>query len=306
VLVASVPARAVVDTFQHVYTPPTESAPLVYLPMYDLDLPSEMRCTDAEGLIDASIMNAAVAISAQDPEHPPLLRIDPERISINSTGVVCQQDNLRNFDPIALAARIRATIDSNYPGRRIRVLAVYANNLDLELPLPLLQSFDTLRASFSGSATVSQQLAVFAIAPMRASESLMADFRIPFLGTEEPAFAPTVASALGALWPFRTVLHNEHTVVPLLSSAEVGKYGLYRICNATAPIVPLGTSSIADGVLRPGPEGPAYTVPLPMQVLEPPTAFSPPSVTVRWQGCRSLCDRAVPEQTLIWTQEGPC
>jgi hypothetical protein len=306
VLAMSVPARAIVDTFQHVYTPPTESAPLVYLPMYDLDLPSEMRCSDAEGLIDSSVMNAAVSVSANDPEHPPILRLDPQRISVNTAGVLCQQDDSRNFDPIALAARIRSALDAKLPGRRARVLAVYANNLNLELPVPLLQSFNTLRASFPATSTSAQQLALFAIAPTRAVVSLMPDQGVDFVGTEEPAFGPIVAAGLGAVWPFRTVLHNDQTVVPLLAAAEIAKYGLYRICSASAPISPIGSSSITQGILRPGPVGPAYTVPLPAQVLQPPVHFDPPSVQVRWQGCRALCDRALPDQALIWTMEGPC
>jgi hypothetical protein len=250
-------------------------------------------------------MGAAVSISAQDPEHPPLLRLDPERISVGPTGVVCQQDNSRNFDPIALVLRIRSTLNTHFPGRRARVLAVYANNLDLELPVPLLQSFDKLRMLFSGSSTAAQQLSLFAIAPTRAVGSLMPDFEVAFLGTEEPAFAPTVGTALAALWPFRTVLHTDSTIVPMVAAGEVGKYGLYRICSSTMPIFALGTI-VSQGILRPGPEGPAYTVPLPDQVLEPLTSFDPPSVKVRWQGCRAFCDRAVPDQTLVWTREGPC
>jgi hypothetical protein len=276
--------RAVTHPFQHVYTPPVEIAPLVYLPLFDLEISSSARCTEAEGLIDSAVMDSALAIGGD------ILRIDPLRIA-ESSGVPCRQDPERRLDAPSLAARIDAALDMALPGRRVRVLLVYANNLALPLPSGLVGDIAALEASFSPMSSPDRQIALFAIAPSGPSMQLSPDLQIAFGATEETAFKDAIAGALSGLWPFKTLLHTDQTVVPL-SAGAAAPFLLYKVCDANGQVHPLGVSS-GEAFVPPA-LGPAYTVSLPAQVLVPSMTFVVPSVQVNWEGCSALCDRPAP------------
>lgn len=304
----TVRAGAVVRTFQHTYVPPTELSPLVYLPIFNLELPSEARCTEAQMLVGSAIRDAAIDIAASVTGGG-----TPHELSVvdlaTKDGAPCRQLDAAWFDADALHQQVLDALRSAYgPEQRVRVVVVYVTNLRVPTPPTLSSAFTLLRARFA----IDERYADFvvAIAPEEAVAALDSDRVIPWLATEEPTFRQSIRSELATSWPFKTSVHTSATVVPLTSDEDPVDVLYYRICGAVT-LRPLGTpvfgSALGDP-LAPPPEGPAYVVDLPDQTLEPAQTFVAPAVRVRWEGCEDLCDRPVPGDPsgLPWLMTNGC
>jgi hypothetical protein len=303
---ASVPARALILSFDHVYSPPVETSPFVFLILFDLEIPNEGRCAEAEQLLVAAIRDAAIEIATRMETPSEVRMLEPVRIAVRD-GVPCRQLNERRLDPV-LPDRVAAQIDALFgPDRRVRLLLAYVSNLDLAPPPELVADFASLRARFDPALSSRRAISIVSIAPERAATPLDADLEIPFSATAEPAFRDSIRDTLRSLvWPFRTVLHTNQTVVPLIAEEDRARFQLFRICSASLPIEPAGER--VEAVFRPEDGVPGYRVPLQAQILEPPPSFAVPSVRVRWQGCEGLCDRAAPGHTgsSSWVTEEGC
>jgi hypothetical protein len=299
----SVGARALVSNLQHVYTPAVEVSPLVFLPLFDLDLPTEQRCSEAEDLVRTAVLDAATAIASNQAMMmmgAEVQMLDPLQIA-TSQGVLCKQTNDRTFDGAAEAAAVLDALDRAYgPTRRVRVLLVYAENLDLEVPPALGGAINDLRRAISAAPSRDQLL--FAIAPDSTMSSVAADRSTPWLSTEEPTFHDAIQGLLDGIWPFKTVVHTDSTVVPLVAEADKGRFIEYRLCQPPATVIALGAAKAGTTVLIPGPFGPSYTVSLPPEVLRESAGFMVPSVTVDWQGCEGLCNLPAPggDPSMSW------
>lgn len=311
VAATTVTARAEVVSFRHMYRPPVESSPLVFLPMFDLELPNAERCSEAQNLVQSALIEAATDIASSNGDGAEVLALPALQIAVDD-GVPCRQRNDRLFSPASLVQDIQAAVaDAFGPDRKVRVMLVYAANLDLAMPPSLEASFTGLRIGDEiGNASV--ELFLFAIAPERAIASLQANRQIGWVATEEPSFRTTITDVLGNIWPFRTTIHTDRTVVPLVEEEDRDRFELYRICmnSVTAlPVTPLGaTVEPAAGILRPEPEGPAYRVRLSEQVLVERSMFITPTVVVEWQGCERLCDRPAPggDPRIPWRKTPGC
>src|SRR5262249_1363526 len=63
VIAVSIPARAVVTRFVHMYVPPVEIAPLVAIILFDLEIPNEERCSAAQTLVHSAVLDAMTEIA---------------------------------------------------------------------------------------------------------------------------------------------------------------------------------------------------------------------------------------------------
>jgi hypothetical protein len=287
-------ARAVVTRFQHVYTPPVEISPLVFMILFDLELPTEQRCTEAEDLVRSSIMDAATDLAADAANGgiggAEIMMLDPIQIA-NAGGVLCHQANDRAFDGDATQQAVESALNARFGAvRRIRVVFVYASNLNLAVPPDLVSEVNILRAGFNGSTHPNHRDLFLGIAPSKPLMFLSPDRSMDWLATDEPSFRGAIKELLKNLWPFKTVVHTDQTVVPLIENEEKGRFRAYRICSASEAIRPLGTRREGLSAIDVGPDGPAYTVSLPPEVLVESLGFAAPSVTVDWEGCEGLCD----------------
>lgn len=289
----TVNARAVITTFDHTYVPPTEVSPLVFLPIFNLELPSEARCTEAEALVSAAIREAAVEIASDGDEGSPILELAPLDIA-DRDGEPCRQHDDPRFAPDVLFDRIRAEVETAFgPSRRVRVVIVYVTNLRIEMPAALAGRFASLRNLFDFAPTLRDF--VIAIAPDEAHDGLDTEETLPWLATEEPTFRASIRNLLASSWPFKTMIHSPNTIVPLVDQDDAGRFQYYRTCQATtAALFPLGEPLEGTTVLIPPATGPAYQVDLPDQTLEPALEYTAPIVGLRWQGCEALCDRPPP------------
>lgn len=303
---AGVGGRALITRFQHVYTPIVEKSPLVFVLMFDLELAAPARCSAAQDLVRSAVLEAAAEIATAQSGGAEVMALPAIQIA-NANGMLCKQSNTRSFDGVATGSAIKESLSAAFgPERRIRVIEIYASNLNLELPATLEASVRNLRHELTGAGPMGRDLliAISAELPLRA---LTPDRAIPWLATEEPAFRAEIKRLLAEIWPFKTMVHTDRTVVPMLAEAERPRFSAFRICRASHMIAPIGS--------RRGPmaydveaTGPAYTVALGPQVLLEARAFSVPSVVVEWQGCEALCDRPSPEgdPRTSWDLQAAC
>ena len=299
----TVGARAEVYRFRHVYTPPIEQSPMVFLPMFDLEIPNPTRCEEAEGLVQSAILDAATEISertgAQILALPPLELAEVDQVA-------CRQANLRTFDAAAVVARARDAIEARFGDRPVRILWIYVQNLDLALPEALEQAFLRLRAGVRD--TTAHVDFLFALAPNVVQDQLQADRHLAWVATEEPQFRGAIGGLLAGMWPFTTVLHDLEAVISLAPRHETARFSAYRICRASDAVRPTGAPVGAPGVLRPDDAGPGFRVTLPDQWLLPAAEIARPTVVVDWEGCAAYCDRPGPGQDprLPWTAAPGC
>ncbi len=303
--------RAQVVTFRHTYTPPVESSPMVYVPFFDLELPNAERCAEAQNLIRSAVDEAATRIAQRQDEGAEILGLPSVQIAEHD-GVPCRQTNNRSFSASAVADDIRAALLEAFgPTRRVRVLLVYVANLEIGLSPTLDFDFQQLVDAFRGPGSVYQTFTL-AIAPESAASTLEANRQIAWIATEEPSFRDTITNVLSEIWPFRTSIHTSRTVVPLLPADQIGRFPFYRICASQAHQVRgIGTpaSSVDNGVLIVGPDGPSYRVPaLSAQILVERQSFVIENVVVEWQGCERLCDRPAPggDPAIPWLDTPDC
>jgi hypothetical protein len=305
-------ARAVVTRFQHVYTPPVEISPLVYLPLFDLELPTVDRCNAAESLVETAIMDAATDLATEammgGSSGAEIMMLPAVQIA-NASGVLCHQSNDRTFDGMAVASQAESALVDRFGGtRRVRVVLVYATNLDLDLPPSLVSAFQSLRAGFDGSIDPNHRDLLLGIAPEKPLMFLTPDRSMDWLATDEPSFRGAIKTVLKDVWPFRTVVHTDQTIVPLTTDDQRGRFREYRICSASKDVTPIGMKLPDLTVIEVGPDGPAYRVSLPEEVLVESLGFMIPSVSVGWEGCEALCDHPAPSGDGVtpWTRAPGC
>lgn len=282
--VRTVDPVARVDTFDHAYVPPLERAPLVWRILSDLQLPSEAACARSEARVEGAIAAAAEALAAGSGEPLTVYGLPTLRLAL-ADGRPCQQAPDRRLDVAALRAELDAQVIARFGDTtRVRTLVVYVTNLDTEPPEGLREDFGRLMATDETASL--RRLALVSISPPRGAVG-PALSTIDFAAATEPAFAAAVLDGLRGVWPFGTLIHTAQTRIPLVPPDARDRYRYFALLSASAPVVPVGQRYA--GVFVPDDAGPAYTVPLEPQLLEPAASTSRPQITVSWSGCRDRC-----------------
>ena len=275
---------AQVDTFDHEFAPPLELAPLVWRVISDLQLPSEAACARSEARVEGAMRAAAETIAVASGEPLELYALPTLRLAM-ADGRPCQQAPDRRLDVATLRAELDAQVTARFgETARVRTLVVYVSNLDTEPPDGLREDREALVAGDEASGP--RRIALVSISPPRAAVGPALSI-IDFAAASEPAFAAAVLDGLRVVWPFGTLIHTPDTRIPLVPADARQRYRYFSILSASEPIVPIGESYAR--VLMPDEAGPAYTVPLGAQILEPAAGSTRPRVSVTWSGCRDRC-----------------
>lgn len=293
VAIETVGARAVKRRFTHVYRPPSQPAPLVWAPIFDLEIPGEARCRRTLAALSEAVEEEALAIAREDRRNAPVLGLSPLETAILD-GVPCRQADGRAFDPVEIAQNWEAELQAiGSEGLPLRVLIIYATNLALELPSHLRSLFERLSGEL-----VARGIAVewIALGPEAALQGLETRDAIPWVSTLDPAFRDAVAGLLGRRWPYESILHTPETVVPLTTALDAEGLVAWRICSSSPIVEPLGVP-VGTGAQAPVEGGPAYRIDLALPLLQPSAEFRAPVVEVEWEGCYAFCDRAPPGRT---------
>lgn len=304
----TVAASALVERFTHLYAPPVERSPLVYQLIFDLEMPSEARCTAAKDLVEAAVRDTATQIAADQDLGAEVLGLPPLDLAVTN-GVPCRQSNDRRLFGSAVTNVIVGEIRERFGADRpVRVVLIYATNLNLPLPDNLRQELAGLPSFFP------EDLRAFTIfiSPELPAQGAQADQRFDWTSTQEPSFRGNIASTMALVWPFFTMIHRADTFVPLANAGALSDLVAYRGCSGDQPVTLEGTPYPSGGGANPplllGPLGPGYRVALTPQILVPRSQYNPVTVRVVWEGCRGLCDRPAPGslQGTPWSRSDTC
>mgnify|MGYP006293523925 CR=1 FL=1 len=300
----TVPARAIARRFAHTYLPPVVSAPLVFLPVFDVEIPNPERCQQTQEALEAAVRSVALDITRADRQGAPVLGLAPIQVA-RADGVACRQTSGRRFDGAAEAmARRSALAEAGLDPDGVRVLVLYAYNLPLPVPPGLRLD---LRALLEALGPPGERAYLVTLGDEGVLSELDPDGRLAWTSTLEPTFRDRLDPVLSDAWPFQTVLHDEATVVPMTDGAGAAGLSAFRICRSRPTVLPLGVD-LGDRAFDPGREGPAYRVALPEQRLIPARSLTRASVEVEWEGCYALCERPGPGRTagISWLREDSC
>lgn len=301
----TVPARARLRKHTHVYTPPAIAAPLAWVLLNDLDLPSAERCRAAEGSVRGRLRALASEISAADVSRPAIVELDPVLVA-EANGEICRQTNDRSFDGLSAAAEVLEALDERgLPLAQTRLTIIYVANVPLTPPTSLSVSMARFTEALRAGGLPDPFVAAFAADP--AAVPLGVETFGAWVAPEDEGLDQQIREVLGPVWPFFTVVHDGVTVVPLLDASAESPLA-WRVCRSTPTAVsPLGRST-GSLAWEPGLAGPAYQVSLPSQVLVPSGQLERPRMVVEWEGCYALCQRPAPSaaEDQDWLNAGTC
>ena len=314
-----------------VYVPEVYSAPIVYGVLIDLEIPNDMRCEQVKTWLEDQIDSAFQA------------RGDVQQLGIYTpmssntleplTG--CEQESNQDYPVetmLADARRAHAMIEPN----AVRVVWVYVNNVDLPPSERLLDRVVQLGAALefddglekytwaigSNGIIGSDQEETIPIGedagfPIDPSEfpSRAWDFTTGWRPIEDDTFRADLRSFARNVLPFKTMLHDDSTPVPITSpSGRVPER--FKLCQTT-PVAYFGitipSSNAIYGPLStslpwPNESEPSYSVELGEQYLVASDDFA----DLRVSAVVEFCDRFCPArfQTLggarfdSWQQTG--
>jgi len=265
------------------YKPPVESTPLLYQLILDLETAEPTRCTAVH---DALLRTLRGALAAADPRNHEFALID--------LAPRCQQDPTRSFDPAQVADQIKQYVHQNVAVVQNRPLLFYANNLNVEVPGPLLAALSQLPQDFAND----NRFSTFywgMVAP-GATPGIAYDAPTSWTAIEDPGFARLITQLVEATLPFQTQLHDNAVMVPLLDPAELSREqgGLLKLCQSTPPVTLAAGGVVATGlfvaVTTAAPPG--FFVDLPVKITVPRAEFSQDDVLVRYEICSRFCDHS--------------
>lgn len=298
----TIDAAAVVRGFRYLFAPPERAAPLVFLTLFDFEVPNPSRCEEVQTSMQATLLGIAERIAEGDGRGAPTLALPPVMVA-EEAGVRCRQANLRSFDAENVAEQAAVALEARFPGTPVRLLIVYAANLPLPLPMAVRVSVFQLIDAL-GRRRIPSLLV--ALGPDPAVAGLDPAVVSPWLSPLEPAFESALFGVLGPIWPFVTVAIDPGTPIPLADAATREGLVAYRLCDATGQAFPAGAPIGQGNARREGPEGPGFFLGLAPVVLAPSGIDRPAAFEVPWEGCYGLCDRAPPGGGPSWLNRSSC
>jgi hypothetical protein len=264
------------------YTPPSETTPIVWRLMTDLEIISPDRCQSVHDQLEQAFRNVIAQTNAEQAELPSL------ELSPN-----CSQAPMRSFSAPSLADNTKQYLASHYTNVFQRPILFYLDNLVAPMPAALSNSFNLYLASFP-----SDNVKPILVALASDTGNTQFTATLPFVDPEDPHFLAGLTDLVQSRLPLKSQLHDSTARIPLLSSADLGANlgALWKVCDASPAIVRFtGAFRVPDTqitavVSQTAP--PAFTVDLPPKILVASRDFRSDTVIIRNQLCRRWCDHA--------------
>jgi hypothetical protein len=301
------------------YVPPKEKAPIVWGMLIDLEIPNETRCRQVKGRI-IDIVEAAIESRGEAQKLGIYTPTDPE--TGDELGG-CDQAPVREY-PFERMLRDAKTAESEKAPTEMKVLWVFANNIELPPPQRVLDQLDLFGlALLAGGADLGggEFGDEIPIDPEMLPEEY-ADLVVPahtwaigsnvFMGlfpwnvttgwrpVEDETLAADINSVTKRTLPFATMLHEPETNVEIHVPAEAESRPLYfKTCSSTPlPLDAIGITELSPeyGPIDtiPWPEfddvAPYYRVSLDPQKLVPASAYVRRRMEVVVEVCTAFCD----------------
>jgi hypothetical protein len=195
----------------------------------------------------------------------------------------CNQGPTRRYLPPEDALR-RAEAD--FPGRRIRPVLFYFNNVDLPLPLPLaedLRGFREERVRLGRPAPV-----WLSVAPPSVTGSGIFDTSTPWTFSGDPALLSGILDSARGLLPFVSREAPEGLEQPLLP-ADAGTVEAFKVCEVDARVVPEGFPTDGTAVTPAAAAPPRFLLSVPRVEAEPHSAHPETPARIVLELCREDC-----------------
>jgi hypothetical protein len=265
------------------YTPPSETAPVVWRLMTDLDIVTPERCQQVHDRLEAVLRTA---LGQADPAQAELPAVEL------SPG--CAQAPVRSFSAPALAEETKQYLAQHSTNVFQRPLLVYVNNLAAPPPMALANSFMLYLQSFPD--TFVRPILVAVTPSPLTTGAVPFDLMLPYADPDDAQFVASVNGLVRAQLPLETQLTDSSDRTPLLSSTDLNANlgALWKLCDSAPPIVRLlGDVAVPDGTITAvvsASAPPTFSVTLPPKIAIPRSTFHSDTVVIRNELCHRWCD----------------
>lgn len=251
------------------YTTGAAPEPVVWLPVIDVFAERSADCNAARAWTLQIIRSAMLAA---DPAGTELAGAD--------LSPACIQAPDRKLDATSLRQQILALVASR-PSAHVRVAVVYANNIALRVPGPLVDGIDTLR----------QTGPLWTLARPEVSSQLTPDKAVDWTYTYDVALQKKVADVATAELPLQSDTGIDSGWLPILGAADLPRARAAKFCTGSAGVSLSGLASNGSSSPVVASQPPLFRALFDQRFAVPKSQFSTRSVEVEVEGCSANCNR---------------
>jgi hypothetical protein len=258
--------------------------PAVWLVISDLYLEHDEDCAAAVAWL-SGIVRSSVPSSV-----PETLQLDAIQVS------PCTQPNSRQIDPVAIDAALRDAA-ARFPGRNVRPVVIYANNILLAVPAQIGGALRTIRKLSATRGALEPRFWVLASTTVLASVDVDRPIGWTYVG--DPAMAQQLGRAAGGDLPFLSDVSFVSPPLPLFASGPAGVQ-FFKVCSLDDSVQALDFKSDGSAVAFDASNPPHYRVTLQGRQAVPHEQFQPLHAGFDAEACMGHCDRYVGDEPVRW------
>jgi hypothetical protein len=252
------------------YSSAAVAEPVVWLPVLDLFAESPEACDGARAWTLQSIRDAMTAAPA------PHLELAGADLSPS-----CAQDPARALDAAGLQGEIENAVAA-FPAGHVRVVIVYANNVELAVPDSVATPLVTLRQSGF----------LWTVARAPVSSQIAADQVIDWTFAADPALAQSLATAASHELPLQSD-SIDLSPQPIFAGGDLSRARSVKLCAADGLVTVANMAQDGSATeVNPG-QPPVFEVEFAPRYALPRSQFQPQHASVEVEGCSDHCDRYV-------------
>jgi hypothetical protein len=272
------------------YRASSVAEPAVWLVISDIYLEHDEDCASAVAWLE-SVVRAAIPSTAAG-----TLELAPIQVS------PCTQPNTRTIDAPAIDAALRDAA-SRFPGKAVRPLLIYANNILLNVPGQIataLQSIDQL--SVNRGALTPRLWVLLA----RNISIPSADRVLNWTYSGDPAIAQQLAQTAADELPFMSDSDVVSPALPLFASGPPGVRS-FKVCAMDEGVQAVDFAADGTAVTYDVAHPPHYRVTLHARFAVPHGQFQPLSAGIETEACFDHCDRYLGDNPPVrWLARSGC
>jgi len=272
------------------YRASSAAEPAVWLIVSDLFLEHDEDCAATVAWLGSAIRAAVPASVAATFELAPI-QISP-----------CTQPNARSLDPAAIDAALR-TAEAAFPGRSVRAVLVYANNVLLAVPSPISASLEAARRLVLARGALEPR--IWTLLPATVGNTVRADRTIAWTYAGDPATAGQIAQVAADELPFTSDAGMVTLPLPLFAGGPPG-VRVFKICAIDQGVQTVGFVADGSAVEVDPSHPPEYRVTLAGRRAVPHLQFQPLNAGLEFEACLDHCDRYYGVDPVRWLTRPGC
>jgi len=272
------------------YPGASTTEPAVWFLVSDLFLEHDEDCAATVAWLSNSI-GAAIPASVPGTLALPPLQTSP-----------CTQPNSRTIDPAAIDAALRSG-EAAFPGRVVRSVIVYANNVVLSIPSQIAAALDAVRQLATARGALEPR--IWAVLPPSLSGRLRAERTLLWTYAGDPAIAKGLLQAGADELPFTSDTGLPTAPLQLFARGPAG-VRIFKVCQTDPGVELLGFPGDGSPVEIDGGHPPQYRVALAPQRAVPRSQFQPQHAGLEVEACLDHCDRYFGDAKVRWLTKQGC